>query len=373
MAKIAFIDVTATNSYGGIQTAVWCLAEVIAAKGHEVTVIGGEGEGRHDYPDGVRRLTFPYIARNRFPNFGNRFRKLAERLSFAYHARRSVRDERFDWIVLTKPFDFFWPRIMGKSSPARFAFMSGGTDFVFLDRYFARDIDAWLACSHFNAWQIKTRYRRFTKVMFNGVDTTVFKPADGSILRGKLGLKKDDLVLAYAGRMVGWKGLAYAVEAIASPELVGIPVKLLLVGNGSSVSTLQAQAQQLGVADRIVFHPAVPHQSLPGIYAASDIGVFPSVADEAFGITIAEAMSCGKAVIASHIGGIPEVVGNEGSCGILVPPGSSIALARAIRKLVDSPQTRQQMGDASRTRIEHLFTWEKAAQRLLYALDLSCD
>ncbi len=372
MAKIAFIDVTATNSYGGIQTAVWCLAEVIAAKGHEVTVIGGEGEGRHDYPGGVRRLTFPYIARNRFPNFGNRFRKLAERLSFAYHARRSVRDERFDWIILTKPFDFFWPRIMGKSSPARFAFMSGGTDFVFLDRYFARDIDAWLACSHFNAWQIKTRYRHFPKVMFNGVDTTIFKPADGSILRGKLGLKKDDLVLAYAGRMVGWKGLSYAVEAIASPELVGIPVKLLLVGNGSSVSTLQAQAQQLGVADRIVFHPAVAHQSLPGIYAASDIGIFPSVADEAFGITIAEAMSCGKPVIASHIGGIPEVVGNEESCGLLVAPGNAMALAEALRKLASAHELRRQMGQAGRARIERLFTWDASARRLLGTLGLPC-
>ena len=128
-----------------------------------------------------------------------------------------------------------------------------------------------------------------------------------------------------------------------------------------------------GVADRIVFHPAVPHQSLPGIYATADIGIFPSAADEAFGITIAEAMSCGKPVIASHIGGIPEVVGNEGNCGILVPPGSAVALARAIRKLVDSPQTRRQLGDASRIRIELLFTWEKAAQRLLGALDFSCD
>lgn len=373
MAKIAFIDVTTTTSYGGIQTAVWSLAQAINAKGHEVTVVGGSSEDRGDFPEGVRRLTFPYVARNRFPNFGNRFRKLAERLSFAYYARRSVQQEQFDWIVLTKPFDFFWPRIIGKHSHTRFAFMSGGTDFVALDRYFAPHINAWLACSHFNAWQIRTRYRRFPKVMFNGVDTEVFKPGNGSMGRENLGLKKDDIVFAYAGRMVGWKGLTYAIEALARPELAGIPVKLLLVGNGPSVRTLQTLAKQLGVVERIVFHAAVPHRSLPDFYAASDIGIFPSIGDEAFGITIAEAMSCGKAVIASHIGGIPEVVGNEGSCGILVPPGSSIALARAIRKLVDSPQTRQQMGDASRIRIEHLFTWEKAAQRLLYALDLSCD
>jgi glycosyltransferase involved in cell wall biosynthesis len=373
MAKIAFIDVTATISYGGIQTAVWSLAQVIVSKGHEVTVVGGSSEERRDYPDGVRRLTFPYIARNRFPNFGNRFRKLAERLSFAYHARRSIQREKFDWIILTKPFDFFWPRIIGRNDHTRFAFMSGGTDFIALDRYFAARINVWLACSHFNAWQIQTRYRRFPKVMFNGVDTTIFKPANGSMVRENLGLQKDDIVFAYAGRMVGWKGLVYAVEALARPEFAGLPVKLLLVGNGPSISALQTRAKQLGVAERIVFHPAVPHRSLPDFYAASDIGIFPSIGDEAFGITIAEAMSCGKAVIASHIGGIPEVVGNEGNCGILVPPGGVVALARAIRKLVDSPQLRQQMGGASRIRIESLFTWDHAAQRLLGAIDLPCD
>ena len=373
MAKIAFIDVTTTTSYGGIQTAVWSLAQVISSKGHEAAVVGGSSEERRDFPDDVRRLTFKYTARNRFPNLGNRFRKLAERLSFAYYARQSIQQEKFDWIILTKPLDFFWPRIIGRNGHTRFAFMSGGTDFVAFDRYFAPQINAWLACSHFNAWQIQTRYRRFPTVMFNGVDTTLFKPASGAAFRENLGLKKDDIVFAYAGRMVGWKGLIYAVEALAHPELAGIPVKLLLVGNGPSVGTLQTRAKQLGVVEQIVFHPAVQHQKLPDFYAASDVGIFPSIGDEAFGITIAEAMSCGKPVIASHIGGIQEVVGNEESCGLLIPPGNAAALAQAIRKLADSPESRRHMGDASRARIERLFTWDKAAQRLLGALDLPCD
>ena len=84
-------------------------------------------------------------------------------------------------------------------------------------------------------------------------------------------------------------------------------------------------------------------------------------------------MSCGKPVIASHIGGIAEVVGNEESCGLLIPPGNAAALAQAIRKLVESPESRRHMGEASRARIERLFTWDKAAQRLLEALDLPCN
>ena len=106
-------------------------------------------------------------------------------------------------------------------------------------------------------------------------------------------------------------------------------------------------------------------------YAASDIGIFPSIGDEAFGITIAEAMSCGKPVIASHIGGIPEVVGNEESCGIIVPPADVAALAKAMNKLANSPELRTRMGEASRLRIERLFSWNAAADRLLGELDLT--
>jgi glycosyltransferase involved in cell wall biosynthesis len=373
MAKIAFIDVTATVSYGGIQTAVWSLAQAISVQGHEVTVIGGKVDEQRHFPDGVRRLYFAYTPRDRFPNFGSRFRKLAERLSFAYRARTAVRAEQFDWIILTKPLDFFWTRLLGKRNTTRFAFMSGGRDFIALDRWFIHRIQAWFSCSHFNAWQIHARYKRFATVIFNGVDTALFRPTDDrSDLRLKLRFSEEDVVFAYAGRMVGWKGLAHAIEALAQPSLADVPAKLLLVADGPILDQLQSRAQDLGVFERIVFHEAVPHQSLPSYYAAADVGVFPSIGDEAFGITIAEAMSCGKPVIASYIGGIPEVVGNEESCGLLVAPGNATALAEAMRKLAESPELRQQMGATGRERVERLFTWNASAKRLLKTLGLPC-
>lgn len=371
MAKIAFIDVTATVSYGGIQTAIWSLAHALTAAGHAVTVVGGASETLRSYPDEIRRLTFPYVLRERFPNLGTRFRKLAERLSFAYCARKSVEAEKFDWIILTKPFDFFWTKIIGTSGHTRFAFMSGGTDFVALDRQLAPRISAWLACSHFNAWQIRTRYKRFATVIFNGVDTTLFKPSqDRSNTRQALGFAETDVVFAYAGRMVGWKGVAKIVEALAQLDFSATPAKLLLIGEGPNTNELKALGQRLGVLDRIVFHPTVSHSELPAYYAACDVGVFPSIGDEAFGITIAEAMSSGLPVIASHVGGIPEVVGNEETCGLLVPPGNVELLAESMRKLALAPRLRQEMGDNARSRIEQLFTWQAAAQRMLIALDL---
>jgi glycosyltransferase involved in cell wall biosynthesis len=115
----------------------------------------------------------------------------------------------------------------------------------------------------------------------------------------------------------------------------------------------------------------VAHDRLPDYYAAADVGVFPSIGDEAFGITIAEAMSCAKPVIGSYIGGIPEVVGNEGSCGVLVPPGDPRALAQAMRALALDPARRAAMGRAARARIERHYTWELVGQRMRAALGLN--
>jgi glycosyltransferase involved in cell wall biosynthesis len=149
-----------------------------------------------------------------------------------------------------------------------------------------------------------------------------------------------------------------------------LSVRLLIIGAGPERAALEQLAQTLNIGARVLFRDPVPHEQLPAWYAAADAGVFPSIGDEAFGITIAEAMSCGKPVVASYIGGIPEVVGNEGTCGLLVPPGDVAALAHALRALVLDPTRRAAMGSAARQRIAAQFTWELAGQRMRAALGL---
>lgn len=368
--KIALIEITATVFYGGIQTGVWNFARELAQMGCEVTVIGGTGAIRPDDLGAVTVRTYPFVQRARFPNLGTRFRKFAERWSFARCARADVAAADYDWIVLHKPLDFFWPRLLPARSRTRYAFYSGGTDFMPFDRRLGRRIDAWLACSHFNAWQLANRYGHFPTVTFNGVDTTRFAPhGDGRALREALGFAAEDVVFAFAGRVVGWKGLAVAIRALGHAHLAGLPARLLIIGDGPERAKLQALAAQLDVAPRVRFHQAVPHARLPQFYSAADAGVFPSIGDEAFGITIAEAMSCARPVVASYVGGIPEVVGNEGSCGLLVGPGDAAGLAHAMRSLAVDAGQRERMGQAARARIEANFTWRAAAGRLLAALE----
>ena len=373
MARIAFIDVTVTVAYGGVYTAVWRLAEALARAGHEIAVFGGVGDMRpaNLHPN-ITVHTFPFLPRERVVDIGRRFQRLVERASHARHARHTFVAGNYDWAVLTKPFDFYWPWILPQGCQTRFCFMSGGTDFFAADRFFSRRVDAWVAASQFNAWQIHSRYKRWPKVIYNGVETERFAPgALDDTLRARLGIAPATVLFAYAGRLVGWKGVGVALRALAEPAMRDVNAKLLVIGDGPQQPELRALAQTLGIAGRVIFHGRVPHAELPALYAAADAGVFPSICDEAFGITIAEAMSCGKPVIASHIGGIPEVVGNEASCGLLVPPNDAVALAHAMRTLTDDPARRQRLGEAGRARIEHLYTWDMSAQRLLSALGLA--
>lgn len=368
MARIAFIEVTATVSYGGVQTAVWKLAEALTELGHEITVFGGTPATPMAGRVAVR--AFPFTPRERVPDIGSRFRRLIERLSFAHHARAAVATGGYDWAIVNKPFDFFWPWILPRGCTTRFAFMSGGTDFIPGDRWLARRINGWLACSHFNAWQIHARYKRWPTVIYNGVDIEAFAPQPDDAVRARFGIASDTVLFAFAGRLVGWKGMGVALRALADPALRQTNTKLLIVGDGPQKPELKQLAQTLDVAERVLFHDPVPHDQLPGLYGAADAGVFPSIGDEAFGITIAEAMSCGKPVIASHIGGIPEVVGNEGSCGLLVAPGDVRALAGAMRALALDPVRRKIMGQAARTRIAREFTWTASARRMSEGLCL---
>lgn len=366
--KIGLIDVTITMSYGGIQTAVWELAKQLHDAGHEVHLYGGNGDVRQALAGRQIHIhTYPYTPRDKVIDLGGRFRRIVERYTFARHAKKDVINQNFDWVILTKPFDFFWPSLMPKSSSTRFCYMSGGTSFFKGDRRLGKKISAWVACSHFNAWQIQHHFKQFPSVIYNGVDIEKFKPMTTS-LRQQLNISDNTFLLAFAGRLVGWKGLSVAIDAISL--LKEEDIKLLIVGAGDDLERLKKKASIRGVSEQVIFHEPVEHSELPKFYAACDAGIFPSTGDEAFGITIAEAMACAKPVIASHIGGIPEVVGNEGTSGLLVTPGDAQSIVMAINHLRGLSDKGKQMGENARLRIETRYTWQHSAQRLLSALTL---
>ena len=114
-------------------------------------------------------------------------------------------------------------------------------------------------------------------------------------------------------------------------ELTGGDDELWLVGNGRELNQWLTLAGRLGLGGRVKPHQFVDHSGLPGLWDAVDIGVFPSCSDEGFSMSIVESMARGKPIIATHLGGIPEGVGNEGLCGWLCANLDANDFARAIR------------------------------------------
>jgi glycosyltransferase involved in cell wall biosynthesis len=358
--KICFYNVTASFIQGGLETYCWEAGRALARRGHSVSIVAGlGGEPRHQE---VQLLRFPFRREQTWPNFGTRFRRLMERLSFARHSLEHLVNAGYDAVVVNKPFDFpiLW-QARRKGLAAQTIFRSGGTEFYLADRYFAGSIDHWLSTSRYNAAQVKAHYGREVQVVHNGVDVDQFKPLQREArLRQKLGLPGAARVIASVGRLVGWKGLRVILDLL--PQLPP-DVHFLVIGEGPEEGGLRAQAQVLGVASRVHLAGRIAHDQLAQALAQADILVQPSLGEESFGITLVEAMACALPVLASNQGGMTEIV-LPGVTGELLPAGVAESWREAIAQLLQQPERMRAMGAAGRERVVAEFTWAANAAKL---------
>ena len=172
-------------------------------------------------------------------------------------------------------------------------------------------------------------------------------------LRKKYEIPPQAEVLMAIGRLHREKGFDYLIRAVAPLIYTRNNLYLVLVGDGTEKHALQKIAQRAGIAHRVICTGYVPTVGL--MLAVSDIFILPSVVRESFGIVLLEAMAAQKPVIASRLGGIPEIV-DDGVTGILVTPGDEKELSRAIASLLADPLLRNKMGQEGRKRVAHYFT-----------------
>jgi glycosyltransferase involved in cell wall biosynthesis len=160
-------------------------------------------------------------------------------------------------------------------------------------------------------------------------------------------------LLLFVGRLRYYKGLHILVDALPS-----IPhATLVIAGTGPEQGRLETQATRLGVANRVRFLGDVPEAELPALHRACDLFVLPShLRAEAFGIAQAEAMASGLPCVSTELGTGTSYVNKHSQTGIVVPPDSPAALARAINALLASPELRRHYGANARRRIEQHFS-----------------
>jgi glycogen synthase len=219
------------------------------------------------------------------------------------------------------------------------------------------------------------------RIIPNGIDLDQYKPMFNPALIASYGINPDKPFLLFVGRITRQKGIIHLIRAIRylSPDIqvvlcTGAPdTKEIGEEMGENVKRVQEEATR----DLIWLHQWVPRDHIIALYSHASVFVCPSIY-EPFGIINLEAMACGTPVVASAVGGIPEVVVDE-ETGVLVffepisddnfepknPEQFSKDLAEAVNDLLRSPEKLERMGRESRKRVEERFSWESVARQTI--------
>jgi len=225
-----------------------------------------------------------------------------------------------------------------------------------------RQAGAVTACSedlHRRALRLGARPER-TRTVPYGVDPMEAAGVDVDAVRARLGAPLGATLVVALGRLVEKKGFSYLIQAAA--RVPGVHVAL--AGDGDLRAELEAHVVTTGAPVWLV--GALDRESVAAALAAADVVVVPSVVDRAGNVdglpnVLLEAMAAGRAVIASRVAGIPDVV-TDGVDGILVEEKDVAGLAAALARLAGDPALRQRLGAAARAMVTRRLSWDQAAR-----------
>jgi glycosyltransferase involved in cell wall biosynthesis len=201
-------------------------------------------------------------------------------------------------------------------------------------------------------------------VVYNSVDTHGAAQGDGGAFREKLGIPQGRFLVVQASWLVPEKGIDILLEAAALVLAVEPNVHFAVIGSGRCQAEYEALAGKLGIGDHVTFTRTVLPPTEEGVFAAADVCCQFSQWEEAFGVVIAEAMIAGRPMVASRVGGIPEIV-VEGETGFLVDRRQPAEAAQRILELLRDPALRARMGEAGRRRALQLFDLERNVRQLI--------
>jgi len=193
------------------------------------------------------------------------------------------------------------------------------------------------------------------QVIPNGVDPAIF--SNGSAAH--FGYQ-----LLWVGRMSSEKGVEYLVQAMGEVVTRYPQARLTLVGDGPCRAQIEQLIAEMRLEKHVTIAGMVHHDEVPEYHRGADLFVLPSLS-EGLPLALVEAMSAGKPVVATSVGGIPDVLVDHGDFanGRLVPVGDSRALAIAIGEIFDNPQAARMMGKQARLFAESRLSWSRLAEQ----------
>ncbi|MBN1285770.1 MAG: glycosyltransferase family 4 protein [Anaerolineae bacterium] len=189
-------------------------------------------------------------------------------------------------------------------------------------------------------------------------------PRHGGALRRELGLDASTPLVGAVGRLAPVKHLDLLLDAAACIDVQKLrsPLHIALAGDGECRPALEAQARALGIVERVHFLGWRDTRALPAVYGDLDVLVMSSH-NEGMPVSIIEAMAAGVPVVATAVGGVPDLV-TDGQTGALVPPDDAGALAGAVTRVLTEPAPAQRMADAARRDVLERFSPARLADDL---------
>lgn len=218
------------------------------------------------------------------------------------------------------------------------------------------------AVSGFVASQLRRLGAESPRVIFNGADERVFRPRDRFEVRDALGLAREVPTILFAGHLNDAKGIPELQDAIV--RMKNVPAQCVIAGRGPREDELRTALEAAGIPAR--FTGVLRHEDLATYIAASDVLVLPSHA-EGLPTTICEAMNAGRSVVATRVGGIPEIV-EDGVTGFTIDVGDVTALTDRIARVLSDASLRDRFEKAALAFAHTHLTWRvnAAAYEELY-------
>ena len=210
------------------------------------------------------------------------------------------------------------------------------------------------------------------QLIYNGIDGRVFDRRNyeglGLAIRAELGIESNQKVIGVVGRLAPIKNHALLLEAMRSVIECFPRTVLLLVGDGPLKPAVQKTIGELGLEQSVKLLGA--RTDIPRLLSIMDIFVLPSLS-EGLSLTLIEACAAGLPIVATEVGGNPEVVGH-GDNGLIVPSNDPEALAAAVSYLLKNEDTAMEMGAKGRQRFAKNFTVQTMVEKY-QALYISCE
>jgi len=212
-----------------------------------------------------------------------------------------------------------------------------------------------VAVSSFVAGSVRRLGRDDAVIVFNGADERIFGPKSRSLSRKDLNIPEQRRVIAFAGSFLRSKGIFELADAVA--QLRDLQPLLVLVGDGPEAPAVRARLQELAVDHRLMGLSS--QDALAAVLDAADVFVLPSHA-EGLPTVVCEAMLAGRAVVATRVGGTPEIV-RDGETGLLVGVNDVDGLAAALRRVLTDGAFRSHLASGAREFALAQLTWTRNA------------